>query len=491
MYEDLAHRFGGRTPVAELRRRAEVLEPGAETGETYRAAGRVLGRRGQGKVSFLDLVDRTGELQLMAPVDRMSPEAFEATRRLSLGDIVGVEGELIRTRRGEPSLRLSHLELLAPNARPLPDRYGGLRDVEQRYRQRHLDLMVNPEVRERFLVRSRVVTALRRFLDARGFVEVETPLLQPLYGGAAARPFVTHHNALDRDLYLRIASELYLKRLIVGGLERVYEIGRNFRNEGVSFKHNPEFTVLETYEAYADHEDVMRMTEELVAAAAADALGTTRVAVRGGEVDLAPPWRRLRLGAAIGEACGVDPTVGPRDPEALRRVLDEAGVDHSRDRSWAQLVDHLLSHFVEPHIVEPTFLVEYPVELSPLARRTRHDPGLTERFEAFCGGMEIANGFSELNDPADQRARFEEQATAGRGGDETAHPVDEDYLAALEYGLPPTGGLGVGIDRLVMLLTGSDSIREVVLFPALRESVVGRGEEAGEDAAAEPPPASS
>jgi lysyl-tRNA synthetase class 2 len=470
VFEDLAHRFGGRTPVAELRRRADVLEAGAETGEVFRAAGRVLGRRGQGKVSFLDLVDVTGELQLMAAADRMPEAAFATVRGLSVGDIVGVEGELIRTRRGEPSLRLAALELLAPNARPLPDRFGGLRDVEQRYRQRHLDLMVNAETRERFLTRTRVVTAIRRYLDARGFVEVETPLLQPLYGGAAARPFVTHHNELDRDLYLRIASELYLKRLIVGGLERVYEIGRNFRNEGVSFKHNPEFTVLETYEAFADHEDVMRMTEELVAAAARDALGTTAIAVKGGAVDLTPPWRRLRLGTAIAEACGVDPTAGPRDADALRRVLDDAGVDHSRDRSWAQLVDHLLSHFVEPHVVEPTFLTEYPVELSPLARRTRHDPGLTERFEAFCGGMEIANGFSELNDPVDQRARFEEQAVAGRGGDDTAHPVDEDYLAALEYGLPPTGGLGVGIDRLVMLLTGSESIREVVLFPALRDA---------------------
>ena len=468
-FEALPHRFAGRVEIARVLERLSALEPGGETGETARLAGRVLGRRDQGRVSFLDLQDRTGRIQLMAAADRMSPEAFEAVRALNLGDVVGVEGEPIRTRRGEPSLRLSSLELLAPNARPLPDAFHGLRDVEARHRQRYLDLVMNPEVRDRFLVRTRIVTALRRFLDGRGFVEVETPVLQPLYGGAAARPFTTHHNELDRTLYLRIATELYLKRLIVGGLERVYEIGRNFRNEGVSFKHNPEFTVLETYEAYADYDDVMAMTEQLVAAAAQDALGTTRIEAAGRLVDLSPPWPRIPLGTAIAEQSGVDPMEGPRDEGRLRAVLDEAGVDHSRDRTWAALVDHLLSHFVEPTIVEPTFLVDYPVELSPLARRKPGAPGLTERFEAFCGGMEIANGFSELNDPVDQRARFEEQAAAGRAGDETAHPVDEDYLTALEYGMPPTGGLGVGIDRLAMLLTAQASIREVVLFPALRE----------------------
>jgi len=467
--ERLPHRFGDRTPIAEVRAAHEGLAAGESSGATYRLAGRVLGRRGQGKLSFLDLEDRTGRMQLLASADGLGEEAFAGVRDVKLGDVVGVEGEAVASRRGELSLQLTGYTLLAHNQMPLPDLHHGLTDVEARYRQRYLDLLVNPESRAIFELRARIVSAARRFLDERGFIEVETPVLVPLYGGANARPFTTHHNELDRDLYLRIATELYLKRLVVGGLERVYEIGKVFRNEGVSFKHNPEFTMLESYEAFADCEDTMRLTESLVAAAAQAALGTTEVEVRGRRVDLAPPWPRVPLGLAIAERSGIDPLEGPRDEARLRERLQADGVDTSRDTTWPALVDHMLSHYVEPELVEPVFLVDYPVELSPLARRNPDDPSRVERFEAFCGGMEIANGFSELTDPDDQLARFEEQAAAGRAGDAEAHPVDEDYVAALRYGLPPTGGVGVGIDRLVMLLTGRDSIREVVLFPALRD----------------------
>ncbi len=468
-YDALPHRFAGRTAIADLRAAHESLEAGAESGASYRLAGRVMARRGQGKLVFLDLVDRSGRLQLLAAVDVLGEELFERVAGLSLGDVVGVEGEAIATRRGELSLRLTGFELLAPNRQPLPDTWHGLSDVEVRYRQRYLDLLMSPESRELFAVRSRAISAFRRFLDDRGFLEVETPVLQPLYGGALARPFTTHHNELGRDLYLRIATELYLKRLIVGGLEKVYELGKDFRNEGVSYKHNPEFTMLETYEAYADYEDVMRMTEEMVAFAAQEALGTTVVEWKGETIDLKPPWRRLPLGAALTEHLGFDPFAGPRDEPGLRAALDAKGLETGADKTWAQLVDHALSHFIEPHLSQPTFLVDYPVELSPLSRQMPGDPTLTERFEAFCGGMEIANGYSELNDPDEQHARFEEQAQMGRAGDAEAHPIDDDYVNALGYGMPPTGGLGVGLDRVVMLITGAASIREVVLFPAMRD----------------------
>ena len=468
-YDALPHRFAGRTAIADIRAAHEGLEAGAESGTSYRLAGRVMARRGQGKLVFLDLVDRSGRLQLLAAVDVLGDELFERVGGISLGDVVGVEGEAIATRRGELSLRLTGFEPLAPNRQPLPDTWHGLSDVEVRYRQRYLDLLMSPESRELFAVRSRAISAFRRFLDDRGFLEVETPVLQPLYGGALARPFTTHHNELGRDLYLRIATELYLKRLIVGGLEKVYELGKDFRNEGVSYKHNPEFTMLETYEAYADYEDVMRMTEEMVAFAAQEALGTTVVEWKGETIDLKPPWRRLPLGAALTEHLGFDPFAGPRDEPGLRAALDAKGLETGADKTWAQLVDHALSHFIEPHLSQPTFLVDYPVELSPLSRQMPGDPTLTERFEAFCGGMEIANGYSELNDPDEQHARFEEQAQMGRAGDAEAHPIDDDYVNALGYGMPPTGGLGVGLDRVVMLITGAASIREVVLFPAMRD----------------------
>ena len=398
----------------------------------------------------------------------MGEEAYEVVRTVSIGDLVGVQGTAFRTRRGELSLQVAEWTFLAPCRLPFPDRHHGLQDVEVRHRQRYLDLMTDAEARERFIARARMIASIRRSLDDADFVEVETPVLQPLYGGAAARPFVTHHNTLDRDLYLRVATELYLKRLVVGGLEKVYELGKDFRNEGVSHKHNPEFTMLEFYEAYADCEDVMGRTEQLVVAAAEAVCGTTKVTIKGQEVDLAGPWPRITLGAAIEEKTGINPMTLGRDPKPLEDYLKSQGIDTSRDKTWAQLVDHLLSHYVEPTLISPTFIIDYPVELSPLSRRKPGEDGVVERFEAFCGGMEISNGFSELNDPDDQRARFEEQAAMGRAGDDEAHPVDEDYVTALEYGLPPTGGVGLGIDRLAMLLTGQETIREVVLFPAMR-----------------------
>src|SRR3954452_19702155 len=466
--EGLPHRFENRTTIDVVRRRHEDLGPGEESDARYRLAGRVLGRRGMGKASFLDLDDRSGRIQLLASLDGLGQETFAAVKGIELGAVVGASGVAVRSRRGELSLKLDSFQLLAPCTRPLPDLYHGLEDVERRYRQRYLDLMVNREVRDETIVRARAVKAMRRYLDDADFVEVETPILQPLYGGAHARPFTTFHNELDRTLYLRIADELYLKRLIVGGLERVYEIGKDFRNEGVSFKHNPEFTMLEWYEAYGDYSDGMHRSEEIVAAAAQAANGITKIVVGEREIDLAPPWRRMSLGEAISSHAGIDP-MADRDPDRLRSFLLDRGVAAAaHDETWGELVDRLLSHYVEPNLIEPTFLTDYPFEVSPLARQREDDPALVERFEAFCTGMELLNGYSELNDPDLQRRRFEEQALAREAGDEEAHPVDLDYVEALAYGMPPTAGVGVGIDRIAMLLTGRRSIRDVILFPALR-----------------------
>jgi lysyl-tRNA synthetase class 2 len=439
-------RFPDREEIAAVRAEAEQLDSGEEGGSTHRLAGRVLGRRGHGKLVFLDLVDRSGQIQLLCSADRVGPID------LDLGDIVGVAGKPSRTKRGEPSLAVDELVLLAKTRRPLPDTFHGLVEAETRYRKRYLDLLVNEETREHFLVRTRLVTAIRRYLDERGFIEVETPILQPRYGGALAEPFVTHSNELDTDLYLRIADELYLKRLIVGGLEKVYEIGKDFRNESVSYKHQPEFTMLEWYEAYANYEDTMARIEELVAVAAEAAVGTTKVSFRGNEVDLRPPWRRVKLIDALEEE-----GVWTRDADDLRRRLTDREMDLGQDETWAQLVDHALSHLVEPKLLEPTILYDYPVELSPLARRKEGEDGIVERFEYFVAGMELGNAYSELNDAEEQARRFAEI-----GGD------DPDYVEALSYGMPPTGGLGLGIDRLAMLLTGTETIRDVILFPALR-----------------------
>jgi lysyl-tRNA synthetase class 2 len=455
------HEFDGVEPIASVRSEHAGLEAGSETDVSHRVAGRLAARRGQGKMAFLDLVDRSGRIQLQARVDELGPEGMELLLSFDLGDLIGVDGVAFASRRGELTLRVTHFELLAKSLRPPPEKHHGLQDVELRFRHRELDLMASEEARELFMIRARVVSEIRRFLDAEGFIEVETPVLQPLYGGAAARPFVTHHNALDRDLYLRIATELYLKRLIVGGLERVYELGKDFRNEGLSPKHNPEFTMLEWYEAYADYLDVAERCERLVAAAAS-------VAGYDGEVSFAPPWKRETLAGAIRERTGID-ILAFRERDALAGEMRSRGIAVPEDDTWPQLVDELLSKHVEPTLIQPTFLLDYPVELSPLAKRHRSADGLVERFEAYAGGMEIANAFTELNDPDDQRRRFEDQVRFAAAGDEEAQPFDEAFIQALEQGMPPTAGIGIGIDRLVMLLTGRKSIREIVLFPAMRD----------------------
>ncbi len=443
--EPFPHLFAGRVPTVSIHAAHADLADGEEVDSAYRIAGRLAARRGHGGAAFLDLVDRSGRLQVHAKRDVLGEESFERLIDCDLGDLIGVDGTAFKSRRGELSLRATSWELLAKSLRAPPEKFHGLEDVETRYRHRELDLIANQETRELFILRSRVVSAVRRWLDERGFLEVETPVLQPLYGGALARPFVTHHNALDRDLYLRIADELYLKRLIVGGLERVYEIGKDFRNEGVSHKHNPEFTMLEWYEAYADYERIAAELEQLVS------FVVHEVSYKG-EIDFSPPWRRVSLREAIRDQAGVDITSD----------------DLPGGGSWAKRVDELLSKHVEPTLTQPTFVVDYPKELSPFAKDHRSEPGLVERFECFAGGIELANAFSELNDPVEQRARFEAQRAVEAEGDEEAQPYDEDFVRALEYGMPPTGGIGIGIDRLVMLLSGRDSIREVVLFPAMR-----------------------
>jgi lysyl-tRNA synthetase, class II len=441
------HRFPGREEIAAVRAEAETLEPQA-TGEAHTLAGRIMGRRDMGKLVFLDLVDRSGQIQLLA-----QPEGL-GELDVDLGDVVGVRGHATKTKRGEPSLAVAELQLLAKIGRPLPDTYHGVVDAETRYRKRYLDLLVNEETRRDFLTRSELVAAIRRFLDARGFVEVETPILQPRYGGALAEPFVTHSNELDADLYLRIADELYLKRLIVGGLEKVYEISKDFRNESISYKHQPEFTMLEWYEAYADYEDAMALIEELLRVVTQEATGSTKVNFRGHEIDFGPAWKRFSLIEALE-----DEGVWTRDAVDLRKRLQEREIDTGADETWAQLVDHALSHLVEPKLIQPTILHDYPVELSPLARRKEGDDGIVERFEYFAGGMELGNAYSELNDAEEQAARF-----ADIGAE------DPDYVEALSYGMPPAAGLGLGIDRLSMLLTGRETIRDVILFPTLRQT---------------------
>jgi lysyl-tRNA synthetase, class II len=462
--EPFPHEFDGRAEIASVHAAHDDLPDGEETDQAYRVAGRIAARRDMGKAAFLDIVDATGRIQLHSRADVVGEEEHERLVGLDLGDVVGVDGTVFKTRRGELTLRLTGWSLLAKSLRPPPDKFHGLEDTELRYRHRELDLIANAETRDRFRARGVTIAAVRSWLDAEGFVEVETPVLQPLYGGALARPFVTHHNALDRDLYLRIATELYLKRCIVGGIDKVYELGKDFRNEGISFKHNPEFTMLEWYEAYADYEDAASRHERLVAHVAERVLQTTKVERDGVEIDLAPPWRRVTLRDAIAERTGIDIREHPTR-EALAAAMDsEAGPTES----WGKLVDGLLSKEVEPTLIEPTYVTDYPVEMSPFAKRHRSEEGLTERWEAYVGGFEIANAFSELNDPDEQRRRFEAQAEELRRGDEEAQPFDEDYVQALEYGMPPTAGVGLGIDRLVMLLTGARSLREVILFPAMR-----------------------
>ena len=437
----------------------------AESSEEHRFAGRLVAYRSHGKSTFIDLRDESGKVQVYFKLDALGEEAYEVVGLLDLGDIIGVRGTLFTTRTGEITLRAAEMSVLSKSLRPLPEKWHGLRDVELRYRHRSLDLISNDSARETFRRRSLLVSAIRRFLDGRGFLEVETPMMQPLAGGATARPFVTHHNALDVDLYLRIAKELYLKRLVIGGIDRVYELGKDFRNEGVSTQHNPEFTMLEIYEAFSDYEGMMRLAEEMISSCAEEVLGTRQIVYQGAKIDLTPPWRRVSLEAAVEEVLGF-PVQG-RSAEQLCTAAHAAGVAVP-EGSRGDLVAYLFEEHVEATLAHPTFVVDYPVEVSPLAKRKAGSDGLVERFELFVCGMEIANAFSELNDPDDQRQRFERQEELRREGDEEAQRVDEDFLFALEHGMPPAGGIGVGIDRLVMLLTDSPSIRDVILFPALR-----------------------
>jgi lysyl-tRNA synthetase class 2 len=449
----LPKRFAEREEISAVRVEAEKAEPGETLDEEHRVAGRIMARREMGKLTFLDLVDRSGRIQLIAR-ERVN---------VDLGDIVGVTGKPGRSKRSEPSLEVTELQLLAKIRRPLPDTFHGVTDVETRYRQRYLDLLMNEDSRRLATTRTRIVQEIRAYLDGKGFIEVETPILQPRYGGGFAEPFVTHSNELDADLYLRIADELYLKRLIVGGLEKVYELAKDFRNESTSYKHAPEFTQVEWYEAYADYRDTMERTEALVERAAHGSISTTKVSFRGHEVELAPPWERVKFVEAL-EAKGV----WSRDETELRATLNEAGVDTARDQSWAQLVDHAYSHFVEPELIQPTIVYDWPIELSPFARTTDGDETIVERFECVVAGMEFANAFSELNDAEEQAQRFAMQEAEREAGAEESEPGDPDFVEALSYGMPPTGGCGIGIDRLTMAITGSDAIRDVILFPALR-----------------------
>ena len=441
--------------------------------------GRLRSLREMGKAAFAHIEDGTGKLQLYVRMDELGPESFQTfTKDLDLGDFVEAHGTMFRTKTGEVSVRVKTWRLLAKAISPLPVikeqmvdgqlvRYSAFSDVEERYRQRYADLASNPEVREVFRVRARLITALRRFLDGKGFLEVETPILQPVYGGAAARPFMTHHNQLDQDLYLRISFELYLKRLLVGMYDRVYEIGHDFRNEGISFKHNPEFTQLEFYMAYADYHDVMALTEEMFATAAREVLGRTQVTYKGNQIELAGPWHRVTLRDAIKQFAEIDYVEYP-DAPSLRAAIREMGGHAPEDATWGKLVDGLLGDYVEPHLVQPTFVTDYPRDISPLAKRKPGDATHVERFEFFIGGMELGNAFSELNDPLDQEERFKEMARLYAPEDDEAHPIDEDYLRAMRYGMPPCGGFGTGVDRIAMLFTDRDSIREVILFPHLK-----------------------
>ncbi len=447
----------------EVKDRFDALE-----GQAVRIAGRLMSKRGMGKVSFCDLQDKSGRIQLYARRDEMDEAVYNAFKKYDIGDIVGVDGEVFRTQRGEMSVRCKDITLLSKSLRPLPEKFHGLTDKELRYRQRYVDLIVNPDSRRNFEIRSRFVSYLRSFLDGRGYMEVETPVLNTISGGATARPFITHHNTLDIDMYMRIATELHLKRLIVGGLERVYEIGRIFRNEGMDTKHNPEFTTVELYEAYADFNDMMDLFEDFLSSAAQEILGTYQVQWQGEDIDLSPGWRRLTMAEAVKEYVGVDFMAISDHAEAVA-AAKAAGVDMDGvEPTWGHALYECFDQKVEGKLIQPTFITMHPVDVSPLAKRSPKDHRLTERFELFICRSEMGNAFSELNDPIDQKERFQKQVELRAGGDEEAGMMDEDYINALEYGLPPTGGLGIGVDRCVMLLTGADSIRDVILFPTMK-----------------------
>ncbi|MFH0847474.1 MAG: lysine--tRNA ligase [Chloroflexota bacterium] len=466
-YPNTFHRTHTTAEAIELLKKAEA-SPETKA-EKVTVAGRITANRGMGKISFMDLRDDSGKIQLLLRKDALDETTRKLIEELDIGDIIGASGKLLRTRSGEPTVEVESLTLLTKSLQPLPEKFHGLADVELRFRRRYLDLIANAEVKESFELRSRIITALRSFLNGRGFLEVETPVLQPAAGGALARPVITHHHALDQDFYLRIALELHLKRLIIGGFDKVYEIGRVFRNEGIDLKHDPEFTMLESYEAYADYRDVMKMVEDVVSGIALEVLGKDSVEYGGNTISLETPWRRLDLREALIQCAGID-FLKTESLDDLRKAMQEKGIAVDPQKDKGRLIDELISTFVEPVLIQPTFLVDYPIEMSPLAK-TKPGTGdrVVERFEAFVGGMEIANAFTELNNPLEQRERFARQQSSRHGDHEEKWTIDEDFVLALEHGMPPTGGLGIGIDRLVMLFTGKESIREVIFFPHLKE----------------------
>ena len=437
-------------------------------GDTVKMAGRIMALRTHGKASFADIQDTSGQMQLYVKVDLIGEERYELFTELDIGDIVGIEGEVFQTNRGQTSVKVKDFTLLTKSLRPLPEKFHGLKDKEMRYRQRYLDLIMNPEVKDTFEIRSKIIRSFRDILEEKGFLEVETPMMHPIPGGANAKPFVTHHNALDMELYLRIAPELYLKRLIVGGFDRVYEINRNFRNEGMSYKHNPEFTTLELYQAQADYHDMMDITEKLVVESAKETLGTTELNYQGKDIDLSIPWRRVTMKELVKEETGFDYNALEDSKEAYKRAKEIGVKIEDEGLSKGEVLYEIFEKLVEEDLIQPTFVMDYPIEVSPLAQKKENEPEFTYRFEAFINGWEIANAFSELNDPFEQKERFKQQMEHREAGDEEAQMMDKDFIKALEYGMPPTGGLGIGLDRLIMLMTDSKSIRDVIFFPTMK-----------------------
>ena len=458
------HKFEWSHHAADI---AEQFEELSANETIVRLAGRVMAIRGHGKTCFMDLMDKSGRIQLYVRKDAIGEENYALIKMMDIGDIVGVSGTVFRTHMGELSIKAVSLEMLSKSLRPLPEKWHGLKDIEMRYRQRYVDLIVNPEVRDTFVKRSQIIKSVREILDNRDFLEVETPIMHSIAGGAAARPFITYHNALDMQLYMRIAPELYLKRLIVGGMERVYELGRVFRNEGIDIKHNPEFTIVEIYQAFADYKDMMELTETIVSQTAQKVLGTMKITYEGQEIDLTPPWNRMTMIEAVAKYTGRDFT-GVTDIEEARKMAAAINVPIEKTYGIGKIINACFEEHVEDKLIQPTFITGHPKEISPLAKSSVENPEITDRFEGFIYAREICNGFTELNDPIDQRERFVKQVEERKAGDDEAHMMDEDFVNALEYGLPPTGGLGIGIDRLVMFLTDSTSIRDVLFFPHMR-----------------------